>query len=293
MSRISVIRNEKVVPLLPGTPTRNNIFSPWHGLIVEKHSVGAIEIPEHEHSTFCLHMQTSGPVEMEWCCDGKQERQKTDQGSLIFLTPGTKDRLRWNRSSQRVVVSLDESFLLRAGEEMGRKRASEFANRWAFEDKQLRLLLSEMEREMEANWPMGALYGDLLAMSLSIALLQKYGRNASGPMPAKGGMPRLRLKRILEHIAENSHLDLRLDDLAQVAGMSRFHFARLFRSEMGISPHQYLIGQRLEKAKALLRLDAGTVGEVAIETGFANATSFARAFRHHVGVSPQEWKRQI
>ena len=299
MSRISVIRNEKVVPLLPGAPTRNNVFSPWHGLIVEKHSVGAIEIPEHEHSTFCLHMQTSGPTEMEWCCDGKQERQETDRGSLIFLTPGTKDRLRWNRSSRRVVVSLDESFLLRAGEELGRKQASEFLNRWAFEDKQLHLLLSEMEREMEANWPMGALYGDLLAMSLSIALLKKYGRNASGPAglagpePAKGGMPRARLKRILEHIAENSHLDLRLDDLAQVAGMSRFHFARLFRSDMGISPHQYLIGQRLQKAKALLRLDAGTVGEVAIETGFANGTSFARAFRRRVGVSPQEWKRQI
>lgn len=293
MSRISVIRNEKVVPLLPGAPTRNNIFSPWHGLIVEKHSIGAIEIPEHEHSTFCLHMQTSGAVEMEWCCDGKQERQETHQGSLIFLTPGTKDRLRWNRSSQRVVVSLDESFLLRAGEELERKRASEFTNRWAFEDQQLRLLLSEMEREMQANWPMGALYGDLLAMSLSIALLQKYGRNAPGPAPAQGGMSRVRLKRILEHIAENSHLDLRLDDLAQVAGMSRFHFARLFRSDMGISPHQYLIGQRLEKAKALLRLDAGTIGDVAIETGFANATSFARAFRHRVGVSPQEWKRQI
>lgn len=75
--------------------------------------------------------------------------------------------------------------------------------------------------------------------------------------------------------------------------MSRFHFARLFRSDMGISPHQYLIGQRLQKAKALLRLDAGTVGEVAIETGFANGTSFARAFRRRVGVSPQEWKRQI
>ncbi len=291
MRRISVIRNEKIVPLLPGKPVKNSVFSPWSGLIVEKHTIGAIEIPEHEHSTFCLHMQTSGPVQMEWWSEGKYGKESPGQGSLIFLTPGTRDRLRWNRSSNRVVVSIDESYLLRAAQDLGRKNHLGFENRWIFQDRQLLLLLSEMQREMETGWETGALYGDHLGMSLSIALVQKYGRDVSIAPLARGGISKVRLERVLEYIAANGHLDLKLDDLAKVAEMSRFHFARLFRVGMGVTPHRYLMDQRLQQAKTLLRLDTRSVSEVAIETGFANAGHFARAFRRHVGVSPTEWKR--
>ena len=109
MRRISVIRNEQIVPLLPGKPLNDSVFSPWSDLILEKHCIGAIEIPEHEHSSFCLHMQTSGPVQMEWWSEGKYGKESPSQGALIFLTPGTRDRVRWNRSSRRVVLSIDES----------------------------------------------------------------------------------------------------------------------------------------------------------------------------------------
>ena len=101
----------------------------------------------------------------------------------------------------------------------------------------------------------------------------------------------MRLERVLEYIAANGHLDLKLDDLAKVAEMSRFHFARLFRVGMGVTPHRYLMDQRLQQAKTLLSLDTRSVTEVATETGFANAGHFARAFRRHVGVSPTQWKR--
>jgi AraC family transcriptional regulator len=262
------------------------------GLIVETHNIGAIEIPEHEHSSFCLHMQTSGPVQMEWWSEGKYGKENHGPGSMILLTPGTRDRLRWNRPSQRVVLSVDESYLLRAAQELGRKRHLGFENHWIFEDRQLHLLLSEMRREMETGWETGALYGDHLGMSLSIALIQKYSRDVAISPQAKGGISRVRLQRVLDYIAANGHLDIKLDDLADVADMSRFHFARLFRLALGITPHRYLMDQRLQQAKALLRLDTRSVSEVAVETGFANAGHFARAFRRHVGVSPTEWKRQ-
>jgi AraC family transcriptional regulator len=292
MRRISVIRNERIVPLLPGRPVKNSSLSPLSGFIVETHNIGAIEIPTHEHSSFCLHMQTSGPVQMEWWSDGKYGRDVHGPGSMILLTPRTRDRLRWNRPSQRLVLSVDESYLLRAAQELGRKGHLGFENHWIFEDRQLHLLLSEMRREMEAGWETGALYGDHLGMSLSIALIQKYSRDVAISPQAKGGISRVRLQRVLDYIAANSHLDIQLDDLADVADMSRFHFARLFRLGMGVTPHRYLMDQRLQQAKALLRLDTRSVSEVAVETGFANAGHFARVFRRYVGVSPTEWKRQ-
>jgi AraC family transcriptional regulator len=233
-----------------------------------------------------------GDAQMEWWSEGKYEKESYGSGSLILLAPGTRDRVRWNRSSQRVVVSIDESYLHRAAQELEGKNHPGFANHWIFEDRQLQLLLSEMQREMETGCQMGALYGDHLGMSLSIALIQKYSRNVWITRTAKGRISKVRLQRVLEYIAANSHLDINLDDLAGVANMSRFHFARLFRQGMGVTPHRYLMDQRLQHAKALLRLDTMSVAEVAVQTGFVDACHLARVFRRHIGVSPTEWKHQ-
>lgn len=101
----------------------------------------------------------------------------------------------------------------------------------------MQLLLSETQREMETGCQIGALYGGHLGMSLSIALIQKYRRNESITPTAKGASPEFGLQRALEYIAANTIINL--DDLAGVANMSRFHFARLFRQGMGVTPHRY------------------------------------------------------
>jgi AraC family transcriptional regulator len=290
MRRISVVRDEKVVPLLPTTLLRKSMVSPLPGLIVETHRVGAIEIPEHLHSSFCLHLQTSSPVQMEWWCEGRNGKEVHGPGSMILLTPGTRDRIRWDRPSQRTVLSLDESYLLRAAQELGKKGQLEFGNQWIFEDRQLQLLISELRREMETGWEIGALYGDHLGMSLSIALIRKYCTNADITAVAKGGISRGRLQRVLDYIAANSHREISLDNLAAVADMSRFHFARLFRVSMGVTPHRYLIDYRVQVAKSLLRLASRSVSEIALETGFSSAGHFARIFRRYVGISPSKWK---
>jgi AraC family transcriptional regulator len=293
MHRISVVTNNEVVPLFSGRPMRDSRFSPWKGLLVETHSVGAIEVPEHQHPTLCLQLQTSGQVELQWSCDGKEDRQTMSAGSLILLKPGTRDTLKLNRPSRRTIVSIEEPLLSRASRELEMRGELSFQNRWVFEDKQLRFLLMEIEREMEDDWSMGPIYGDHLGMALSLALIKKYGHVALPRDLVQGGLPRARLLRVLDYINDNSHRDVRLSDLAEVAETSRFHFARLFRECMGVPPHQYLMQQRIEKAKLLLRAPRHNVHEIASATGFTNASHFAKTFRRIVGVSPTGWKAGI
>jgi len=121
MHRISVVANDEVVPLFSGKPLRDSSLSPWKDLF---------EVPEHEHSSLCLHMQTSAPVELEWWCDGKSGRRKTNAGSLILLAPGTVDALKFNRPSRRLLVAVEESMLSRAASELEIESALEFENRW-------------------------------------------------------------------------------------------------------------------------------------------------------------------
>lgn len=291
--RVSVMVGNRSVPLLPGRPlthTTPSTLSPWTGIILEKHRVGAVEIPEHEHSTFCLHLQTSGPVEMDWHSSGRSARLTTGAGNLIFLTPGTRDSLLWHGSSQRIVASIDPSVLARAATQLELAQLPDFDNRWSFYDDQLRLLLTEMEREITSGSATGPLYGDLLSLSLSIALIRKYGRTPITPTPRKGGISRPSLNRVLEYIAANLHSTIGLEDLSSVAGLSLFHFARAFRQSMGVTPHQYLLQRRIDTAKTLLRAPGSNLEAIASATGFSDASHLSKAFRRQTGTTPRAWQ---
>ena len=291
--RVSVMVGKRSVPLLPGKPITHsaNATTPWTGLILEKHRVGAVEIPEHEHHTFCLHLQTSGSVEMDWHSHGRTGHLNTGAGNLIFLTPGTRDSLLWHGPSQRIVASIDPSILVKAARQLELSQLPDFENLWSFQDDQLRLLLTEMEREVTSGSATGPLYGDLLGLSLSVALIRKYGHPS--PTLHKGGIAKPRLNRVLEYIAANLPSEIRLEDLAAVAGLSVFHFARAFRESTGVTPHQYVLQRRIDSVKTLLRSRNWNLEAIASATGFADASHLTKAFRRHTGTTPKTWQRQI
>jgi AraC family transcriptional regulator len=288
--RVSVRMADRVVPLVPGRPQFSTRDSPWRGVVVERHTVGSIEIPQHEHASFCLHLQMRGNVGLEWWCDGRHGVEAPTAGSIILLGAGTSDRLRWDGTSERLIVSLDEGLMERVALEAGARELPSFANRWHLRNESLRLLLTEMGAEAASGWPAGGLYGELLGLSLASRLLRHH---ASVPlvMPeVRGGLPLHRLRRLLGYIEAHLERDLRLEQLAAEVGASPFHFARLFRSATGVTPHQYVLGQRVERAKTLLKVPHLTVAEIAAATGFSSATNLVRSFRGRVGVTPGEWR---
>jgi AraC-like DNA-binding protein len=83
---------------------------------------------------------------------------------------------------------------------------------------------------------------------------------------------------------------LSIDDLARTARMSRFHFSRVFRDEVGKSPYQLLVETRIERAQALLK-SGQAVTEAALSVGFMDLSRFSKAFRRQVGCSPSEYRK--
>ena len=144
------------------------------------------------------------------------------------------------------------------------------------------------------------LYADSLACSLAIHLLRGYavsaapsasaGRIANAPAPPQLTPKRLRLA--LDYIHSHLHTDIALADIAGVVGVSQYHFARLFKNAVGQAPHQYLISQRIEKAKRLLQTSDLSIGEIAHALGFDSHSRFTTQFRRHVGASPSEFRKR-
>jgi AraC family transcriptional regulator len=87
--------------------------------------------------------------------------------------------------------------------------------------------------------------------------------------------------------------ELSLDEMAQSVGLSTAHFARMFRKSTGKTPHQFVLLQRLERAKAMLRAPDARVLDVAVACGFKTQQHFAQVFRDVWGVSPTEYRRDF
>jgi AraC family transcriptional regulator len=102
----------------------------------------------------------------------------------------------------------------------------------------------------------------------------------------------LRLQRVRNHLAANCQLEFDNNALARMASYSPWHFIRAFRAAYQETPHAYLVRQRLDRARHLLRASPLAVAEVALASGFENRCAFSRLFRQRFGVTAGAMRRQ-
>jgi AraC-like DNA-binding protein len=108
---------------------------------------------------------------------------------------------------------------------------------------------------------------------------------------ARGGLPPQVLRRIREYVDAHVDRNIDLETLASTAQLSVYHFARAFKQSTGVTPHGYLLQRRVERAQELLVRTNLPLSEIALETGFADHSHFARQFRRLAGMSPSEVRR--
>jgi AraC-like DNA-binding protein len=109
--------------------------------------------------------------------------------------------------------------------------------------------------------------------------------------PRVGTLPKWRLRRVQEHLAANISEPISLADLARAAGLSRMHFAAQFRAATGCRPHDYLLQQRIERAKQLLAASETPLVQVALSVGFQTQSHFSTVFKRLAGETPARWQR--
>ena len=148
------------------------------------------------------------------------------------------------------------------------------------------MLLSELHRESFGN----QLYVDSLANVLALHLLRKHGTTRPQVPVYNSGLSQRHLLQVLDYI--DAHLDgeIKLADLAQLVDMSQFHFSRLFKQCLGLSPYQYLLQQRVERAKQLLKQTDKSIIDIAFDCGFNSYSHLTRRFRQLTGTTPKAYR---
>jgi AraC family transcriptional regulator len=288
-----VKREGRAEPLLDCHPALSSAAVSWTGIAVEDYSIPACVIPRHEHVENFLHVVLRGSVGYEVLTRGKTLRFDARPGTTFILPRGTIDELRWDGPTHRMVVAIHPRLLVNAMDETAHESDIELTEHWNVTDPHIMAVLLAMRADLEAGSPAGRLYGESLANALAVYLLNRYAVHRRTPAAYRGGLPGYRLKRVLDHIADNLPEDLSLAQLAAVARMSPHYFAELFRQSTGHAPHRYVLLQRIERAKQGLRDPRRSVIDAGLDAGFQNPSHFARVFRKFVGTSPSRFRSEV
>jgi AraC family transcriptional regulator len=142
--------------------------------------------------------------------------------------------------------------------------------------------------ELRSGGMMGQLYIESLTHILAIHLLRHYS-NLTQPIASQNNsFTRTQLQQAIDYIHTHLNRDLSLAELASVVNISPTYFASLFKREVGISPHQYVIQQRVEQAKLMLSKTDLAIADIALQVGFSSQSHLTQQFKRLTGLTPKQ-----
>ncbi len=169
---------------------------------------------------------------------------------------------------------------------------TEFVDRFPAKDPLLERLIRQLGRELQAGAPGGRLYAEQLMQTVALHLVRHHTSEEHRVPSYTGGVPPARLKRVEAYVEAHLSEEIRLEDLADEAGMSQYHFCRQFKKTVGQSPYQYVIERRVEEGRRLLKETGWTVARVSLAVGYESQSRFTQQFKRRVGTTPGRFRRE-
>jgi len=165
--------------------------------------------------------------------------------------------------------------------------------RFAIPDPHAADLVGRLQAQVVSGNPLGAAYAQGLSLTLVSYLYATYAQDGrpGGLPPQPGQLPRLQSEALMVFIEDFLERDIGLVDMAAVVGYSPDHFARLFRQTFRVSPHQYLMGRRIERAKTMLRDRSVPIAVIAVACGFSSQSHLNAVFKRQTGSTPGRYRK--
>jgi AraC family transcriptional regulator len=275
---------------MPPTLASDTVF--WKGLRLEVHSIPSGEMPERISFDRHLLVLSDGadPFRKFWRECGRERSVLVRPGDIALISHQEIVGHRWDRPCRLIAAGIDDdSFKEILAEELG-DRPTEF---WmpATNDGILQRMLLHLKNELAIGCPAGRLYGESILVALVAYTTPRYGTVKPVLREYRRGLSTPRLRRVLEYMDGYLGTNLGVAELASVAGLSPYHFGKLFRMSMGRSVHQYVLDCRMERACHLLARGATDFKTVGAVVGLPNASHFSTAFHRRIGVSPRNYTK--
>ncbi len=228
--------------------------------------------------------------------DGVARRSAQLAPGKVWIVPaGVPLSYEWTQAGrgirELVVMVLPAGDLARTAGLLSHRRSSPvtLAEPVLTEDHVVRSVLTGLTHAMAAG--VDELYAQTSAAFLLAHVLSHYGTGSPGPVGVGVGGEDARVRAAIEFMRDNLHLPLSLADLAGSAGLSPYHFLRVFRASTGLPPRRFLTRMRVDVARRRLEDSDLSVTDIARQCGFSSASQFSTAFRRETGMAPRAFRR--
>lgn len=240
-------------------------------------------------------LHRDGPVQLESLTDRRIGRRVVPAGGIHIISPGVDFGIHLTAAVETVHVYVRRSVIEEVGLEMvdGDPARIEIPSTIAEDDKALHALIDASAYAVEDECLGSSMFADYMSRAIAAQLIRSYSKSR-----LKGGgrmsmYPSLSptMSEAVDYMTANIDTPINLTDIAQATNRSPSHIARMFRTELGMPPHRYLISLRVEKARRLLEKTSMSIAEIAYECGFAHQEHLTRLFRRQTGTTPAAHRR--
>jgi AraC family transcriptional regulator len=244
----------------------------------------------HDHA-ICLSLAPR-PVRFLHTKGGKTYAGLYGKGD-IAITPAQMPLFaRWEGEDRFLEIRLAARFIKQVAQETlaNDPNRLELFPEFRTRDPQLEAIGLLLLAELQQNNIGGKLYVESLVNILAVHLLRQYATTKPHLPIYAGGLPERQLLHVLDYIHEHLSQAIKLADLAALVGISPYHFSHLFKQSIGIAPYQYLLQQRIERAKQLLQQPDRSITEIAFLCGFNSHSHLSKQFRQLTGMTPTAYR---
>jgi len=262
----------------------------WRSLLVQQYDdfpvVDEVSLPPVDDQVIVL--VTSGQSIIESDSAGRWHSARYGRGQIGMTAPGRPTRLRWRSISDEQIrtthVHLPGRLMKRVAAELW-DRERPWPDFLSDRDPVLEQMVRAVAAAAAECGP--DMYAETAAEFMAVHTLM---RNCGWPSPTAPRNEDARVRKAVDFMRENLHLRLSLADIAREAGLSAFHFVRVFKAATGETPHRHLTGLRVDAARRHLVKGELPIGEIAYLCGFASPAHLSTAFTRHVGMSPSAYR---
>ncbi len=291
-STFDLTNQQEAARVLPHSPLVASYHTGWKGLTFTHYCHPPHKTVEHcllQHSMVITDPKSC--FKAERCLDGKFKHYAHGNGRVDVIPALLNHWTNWNQEIEFSVIAICPTLLNQTAQGlMGRD--IELIPQVSIDDPVIQQLALALKTEIQTGCLSGRLYGESLGTALAARLAWNYAVSKPSLEFKANGLSSLQLARVIDYMKVNLAQDLSILDLATLTGMSESHFSRSFKQSVGIAPYQYLIQQRVERAKQLLKQPAISISDIALDCGFANQTHLTKVFRQMTGTTPKAYQKR-
>jgi AraC family transcriptional regulator len=267
----------------------------WEGIVLERHRFGPTDHVEAIYDEHVIGLVLEERARLAHAVDGRRYEGMYGRGDLIFTPCGRPVRWKVDEECEAAILTLRPELFHETARRMGMDPGQvRLVGEPRTRDPLILQIVHALLEALDEPSPGERLYVESLRDTLAIHLLRNYSSLQQRPTRRAGrGLPAAKLRRAIETIQDRLESGISLADLAGAASVSVSHFEVLFKRSTGLTPYQFVLHRRVDRAKQLLIDEDLSLVQVAARSGFCDQGHLARQFKRIVGVTPSEYRKGL